>query len=57
MRNLAQIINLETGNKGIIELNQHEIADVYVPQSTRIKVTQAVDIADSISRWVDWLKN
>jgi dTDP-glucose 4,6-dehydratase len=57
MRNLAQIINLETGNKGIIEPNQYGMVDVYVPQPQRIKVTQAVDITESISRWVDWLQN
>jgi dTDP-glucose 4,6-dehydratase len=57
MRNLAEVVNIETGNIGILEPNQYGTSDEYVPQSTRIKITQNVDISDSISRWVKWLKN
>jgi nucleoside-diphosphate-sugar epimerase len=57
MKNLAQIINRATGNVGIIESNAPELANVYLPDSSKKMVYQNVEIDESISRWISWLKN
>ena len=56
MQELALIINRVTKNTGIIQAVEFGAVDEYFPLSARTKVTQNVEIEQSISRWVEWLK-
>jgi nucleoside-diphosphate-sugar epimerase len=56
MQELALIINRVTKNTGIIQAVEFGAVDEYFPLSALTKVTQNVEIEQSISRWVEWLK-
>jgi hypothetical protein len=55
MQELALTINKVTENTGIILAAEIGAIDEYVPLCPQGKVTQNVEIEESISRWAEWL--
>jgi nucleoside-diphosphate-sugar epimerase len=56
MLDLALAINRVTRNTGINQSATFGVMDEYVPEIAKNRVSQTVDIDESISRWFNWLK-
>lgn len=56
MQELADLINLVTGNVGIEQAQMFGASNDYTPEQDFDVIRQAVDLKESISRWVKWLK-
>ena len=57
MQELATLINTVTGNVGIEQTTNFGLIDEYAPQVNTLVSTESVNLTESISRWINWLKN
>jgi nucleoside-diphosphate-sugar epimerase len=56
MSELATLINSATGNRGIIQSEEHNEPDSYFPNGGNLLVDQQINLTESITRWIEWLE-
>jgi nucleoside-diphosphate-sugar epimerase len=56
MKELAELINVVTGNTGMLQLSGHGEKDEYFPTVDNLAVSQKVSLESAIARWEQWLR-